>query len=342
MPSALLLPLPRFVAYDPGTGSPLAGGFVRTYVPGTSTPKQTYQDPAAQIINPFPLVLDSAGSALMYGIGAIEIRTTDALGNAVPGYSGVVSGTPPSGTAITGFTLVNNVAQPLVSLDITDGSALDSNQSAIITMPVALTKTILGAWSVGNGAPGMGNTVVRTPNVWYHVFAIINAGTADVYFDNSAIAANAPSSTSAHRRIGSFKLDGSGNILRFVQYGNRFDWFVPILEASGTPPLATTAVAALLTGVPPGVSVAALLTGAFSDSGHAQSVIYLSSLNQADLVPSGTSGITGMTGPTVGGTTAFSASVMTTLNAQIRLRVTSTTAAFNLLTNGWVDGRGSF
>ncbi len=338
MPSALLLPLPRFVAFYPGTGAPLAGGFVRTYVPGTSTPKQTYQDPAASIINPFPLVLDSAGSALMYGIGAIEIRTTDALGNAIPGYSGVVSGTPPSGTAITGYTLSNNIAQPQVSLDIAAGSTLDGNQSAIITQPAGLTKTILGAWSVGNGAPGMGNTVVRTPSTWYHVFAIINAGTADVYFDNSVIAANAPSSTSAHRRIGSFKLDASGNILKFAQYGNRFDWATPILEITGLP-LTTAAVTKNLIGVPPGVTVAAMFSGAISDSTTPQSLIYFSSLAQTDLVPAGPVAITGITGPTSGGTTAFSASVMTNTLAQIRYRLTSATTAVNMIMNGWTDQR---
>jgi hypothetical protein len=88
MATATLLPLPRFVAYD-ANGNPLAGGLVHTYVPGGTTPKVSYQDAAQTVPNLNPIVLDSAGSCLLYGSGAYSLVTTDSLGNAVPGYSGL-------------------------------------------------------------------------------------------------------------------------------------------------------------------------------------------------------------------------------------------------------------
>ncbi len=91
---AALLPLPRFVAYYAGTGDPLAGGFVRVFIPGTSTVRQTWQDAAKLIPNADPIILDASGSCLLYGAGTYELRVTDHLGNMVPGYSGITRATP--------------------------------------------------------------------------------------------------------------------------------------------------------------------------------------------------------------------------------------------------------
>jgi hypothetical protein len=90
--TASILPPPRFVALDPGTGQPLVGGFVRTYVPSTLTPKLTWQDAVQTTPNTFPIVLDGAGSAVIYGVGSYDIAVTDALGNQTPGFSGVTFG----------------------------------------------------------------------------------------------------------------------------------------------------------------------------------------------------------------------------------------------------------
>lgn len=50
-------------------GQPLAGGCVYFYVPGTTNPKATYQDSAQTIANTNPVLLDSAGRAIIYGTG---------------------------------------------------------------------------------------------------------------------------------------------------------------------------------------------------------------------------------------------------------------------------------
>jgi hypothetical protein len=44
-----------------GNGEPLAGGLLYTYEAGTTTPKDTFTDPAGTVSNPNPIVLDSEG-----------------------------------------------------------------------------------------------------------------------------------------------------------------------------------------------------------------------------------------------------------------------------------------
>ncbi len=258
---------------------------------------------------------------------------------ATAGFFGSPGPAGPTGfNSLGGLTLSNDATTPNTVLDISAGACADSANAVTITLG-AFTKSIAGSWVAGTGANGMGVGLTATLSTWYHVYAVIVSGTPDVYFDTSATAANKPAGTSAFRRIGSFKLDAAIHILQFNQYADRFDWDIPILEISGTP-LVTTALTKNLIGVPPGVPVAALITGAISDSTSPQSAIYFSSLAQTDLVPGGTSGITGITGPTSGGTTAFSTSVMTNASAQIRYRLASATIAVNAVTNGWIDTRG--
>lgn len=92
MATATLLPLPRAVFTD-ANGAPLQGGFVYTYVPGGTTPKLTWQDPAETTPNQNPVQLDADGSCLLYGSGIYQLTVTDCLGNSVPTYSGITSDT---------------------------------------------------------------------------------------------------------------------------------------------------------------------------------------------------------------------------------------------------------
>jgi hypothetical protein len=47
-------------------GAPLAGGAVHVYLPGTTTPATTYQDPGLQTANTWPIVLDANGTASIW------------------------------------------------------------------------------------------------------------------------------------------------------------------------------------------------------------------------------------------------------------------------------------
>jgi hypothetical protein len=88
MATASLVALPRAVFYD-SNGNPLSGGSVATYIPNTTTPKQTWQDSGETTPNSNPITLDADGSCLLYGSGLYQLTVTDSLGNAIPAYSGV-------------------------------------------------------------------------------------------------------------------------------------------------------------------------------------------------------------------------------------------------------------
>jgi hypothetical protein len=66
-----------------GNGNPLAGGFVYFYIPSTTTFKNTYQNAALTILNTNPIILDSAGEAIIYGNGSYRQIVTDVNGNLI-------------------------------------------------------------------------------------------------------------------------------------------------------------------------------------------------------------------------------------------------------------------
>lgn len=134
---------------------------------------------------------------------------------------------------ISGFGLSNDSVAPNSVLDIAAGYAANSANTAMIT-GTAFTKTTAGAWAPGSAQNGMGTGLTVQASTWYHVFAIINASAADVYFDTSAVAANAPAGTTSHRYIGSFLTDGSTNILAFTQTGQKFKWATNFTDLNST------------------------------------------------------------------------------------------------------------
>lgn len=61
-------------------GLPLAGGKVYFYVPGTTTPKATYQDEALTIPNTNPITLDAGGRCIAWGSGDYRQVVYDRFG----------------------------------------------------------------------------------------------------------------------------------------------------------------------------------------------------------------------------------------------------------------------
>lgn len=90
MALAAIIPPARLVFCD-ANGKPLAGGQIWTYVPGGQSLAATWADTAQSAQNPNPVPLDSAGSCQLYGNGQYQLATYDALGNAVPGASGLTT-----------------------------------------------------------------------------------------------------------------------------------------------------------------------------------------------------------------------------------------------------------
>lgn len=80
--AATLLPPGEQQFFD-ANGNPLAGGLVYFYIPNTLTPKNVYLDPAGATVGANPVVLDSAGRAVIYGTGSYRERITDSNGNLI-------------------------------------------------------------------------------------------------------------------------------------------------------------------------------------------------------------------------------------------------------------------
>ncbi len=80
--AATLMPPGKQQFFD-ANGEPLANGTVNFYVPSTTTPKNTWQDPNQTILNTNPIILDSGGFALIYGSGTYRQVVKDQLGNLI-------------------------------------------------------------------------------------------------------------------------------------------------------------------------------------------------------------------------------------------------------------------
>ena len=69
--------------FNDADGHPYAGGSLATYIPGTTTPKQTWLDPGQAALNTNPVILDAAGRCLLWGDGDYRLILRDAAGNLI-------------------------------------------------------------------------------------------------------------------------------------------------------------------------------------------------------------------------------------------------------------------
>ena len=179
-------------------------------------------------------------------------------------------------------------------------------------------------------------------STWYHVFAIIVNGAADVYFDTSITAANKPASTTAFRRIGSIKTDSNGHILAFTQTGGYFLWKQQVEDQNGVTP-GTSGTSYALASVAPGVVVKAMLNVGFnSATANDQLLIY----SLAQLPSSSGASYTTVPGAVVSANTStpiFGAGymeVLTNTSQQIGAQAGRSASTMWLFTIGYFDFRG--
>lgn len=82
--TATAVQLPNgFTQFLDSNGSPIVNGTVAFYVPGTTTPKTTWQDPYQTIVNPQTITLDGAGRALIWGSGIYRQVVKDQNNNLI-------------------------------------------------------------------------------------------------------------------------------------------------------------------------------------------------------------------------------------------------------------------
>jgi len=228
----------------------------------------TFTDAATQTLIEIVLVTSNAAGVLTCtrgqdGTSALSWNANDIFSQRVvraelqkfeAAADGGVIASVPNGY-INGFTLSNDVTLPNTVLDIAAGIAADST-NAVAIAGTAFTKSTAGSWAAGSGNNGMGTGLTIAASTWYHVFAILNAGSYDVYFDTSPVAANKPSGTTAFRYIGSFETNASSQIALFFQFGQRFYWAAGVTDINEV----IDVTAALYTlSVPPGFNTYPIL-----------------------------------------------------------------------------------
>jgi len=130
--AGLLVP-PQLFFIDEN-GAPLAGGTLGTYVPGTSTPKNTWQDAAETIFNTNPITLDDRGACEVYADGDVRLILSDSNG---VGIFDLLASEPLPASAISAVVLPILGALTLQQFRDLAGitSAISTAISAIQLMP---------------------------------------------------------------------------------------------------------------------------------------------------------------------------------------------------------------
>jgi hypothetical protein len=157
-----------------------------------------------------------------------------------------------------------------------------------------MTKRIDQPWAPGSTSGGrLANFASFSQVQTYHVFLLYDpaTNTTDLGFDSSVAAVNRPSGWSA-RRIGSILIDTSGNIIKFFQLGNYFEFDSPVIDLLSVAIAYTPSAALYKLTVPTGLEVTAKIsvcTGIVL-SGYADMPLTLSIQPTTDnpLVPSST------------------------------------------------------
>ena len=96
--------LPGFFQFEDNNGAPLAGGFVYTFVAGSSTPKTTWQDPTQTNANANPITLDAGGRCIMFGSGQYRLQLFDAGGDLIEDNLGAAADLNTIQAGLTPFT----------------------------------------------------------------------------------------------------------------------------------------------------------------------------------------------------------------------------------------------
>lgn len=141
-----LLP-PGKQQFSDANGVPLAGGSVFMYVPGTTTFKNTWQDGSQVTLNTNPVILDAAGEAVIFGLGAYRQIVQDSLGNTI--WDQLTSSTDQGGI-YSGGVSTGTAANQIVAVTVPAGFALVAgNQLTFIAGFTSTGATTLNANGTG-------------------------------------------------------------------------------------------------------------------------------------------------------------------------------------------------
>jgi len=247
---------------------------------------------------------------------------------------------PQSG--ITGLTLSNNGTDANNDIDIAAGRAGAGTDDYNLILTSAKTKQLDATWAVGTNQGGL-DTGVKANSTWYHVWLIARVDThvVDVLYSTSATAPTMPTNYTKKRRIGAVRTDSSGNLIQFLQYGDKFMWkSPPFLDVNDTT-LTTAKKNYTLSGVPSGLVVLALVNALVSH-GASTIIVYISNPNLTDLAPSSSALPLAQFRTVTTNILHGMLEILTDTSAQISARSSASSTTIMASVLGWTDPRGKW
>lgn len=251
---------------DPRIVTQQTDGTIRHWRPAssTATPRLLYDKNNQWEI-------DTLSSLLPSGNGTVFIRDNTGALQAVTGNSGDIlqivgsnpafitpaaSSTFPAGH-LYGLVLSNNSSNTNKGIDVTTGECRAYNSTQNIVLASGFTKTCTGVFTAGTGNAGnLGGISNPSSATTLHVFVIQGASGTDIAFYNlpSATGVLPSGYDQAWRRIGSVVTDSSGNIIQFVQSGDRFLYKAGPIQLT-TPSVTTGGATITIPSLPSGIQV---------------------------------------------------------------------------------------
>jgi hypothetical protein len=233
----------------------------------------------------------------------------------------------------SGLTLSNSISTPNTQIDVAAGVTNSDANDLLISLAAGTINC------AGTGINGL-DAGVLAASTWYHAFAIAKAdGTAARLASLSPTAPTLPTGYTKKRRLGSFKTNGSSQIIAFRHVGpNEFMWTAP----AGSYSLSNPGTAAVLVPleVPSGIQVRAIFNFYLQSAEAARRVAVITSPLDPDVVPNAGDQSSISTGTS---TTAGSAQGEyrrdTNTSRQIRYRLDGSSANTSVWINtiGWTD-----
>lgn len=134
--------------YFDDDGDPLAGGFVYTYLSGTTTPVFTFRD-SIGTLNTNPIELDSAGRCRIY-LDALSYKflMTDADGNAVGLTMDPVTSTAPESGIASVFDFGGDSNSPVTATSYSSGATFDKLHAGTAVFVLDASDLVAGAYAL--------------------------------------------------------------------------------------------------------------------------------------------------------------------------------------------------
>jgi hypothetical protein len=229
---------------------------------------------------------------------------------------------------LAGLGLANNSGTPNSKVDVAAGVCADDTNAQMLALSAG---TIDCATTGANGLDA--GTLAN--GTWYHVFAIGKTdGTVARLASASLGSPTLPAGYTLKRRIGSFRTNGSAQILAFVQEGDLFLWAVEVNDVAGA---SQATPSAITLSVPTGLSVEALFNGINNSGGDVRYLFYSALLANIAYATGHTNG-QGVSGTGNGGSGQFR--VRTNTSGQIKFVANTAVNPLYVWTSGWIDRRG--